>query len=939
MIDFTDAATGVAITVPYKALPEGVKPEDVTITVTTLSAAALAELNALLGEENELLVAYDIVFRANGAEFEPADMVNVMFPLPGTDNDDDLKVYHVTDDNAVNEVSATFTDGVCEFGADAFSTYIVLRGNRDGGTGFNDWVYPPANPTDQQVEDTLHENLRREFAYYYDPTSANCIPSDTLLTVTASLEPHENVQAGQTITLSVDFRTAQPEYYSGPGVDSGRALYDKYRNAELVVKLPNGLKMPQPSEYSYTKRVEGDFTYYTISLGEVGLADQQDFNVSVYVMDNGTANAIQYMDLTGMVTYSADLILYDRYYNCVDANGDPVPLQTYNKQTVVDGPSFWTVRGPGSWGVDKTAQNDDVPYANMKAGDTFTLNWAIDVGILDNGHVVKMDTTSAQNSYSQRTGITPISSATLTDSFYASYVGKNGATFNVMPDSVTIKKDSSTAAPTPMAFVDADDNGVPDGPVTVNLTGDLAINKNIKTDCNGDGSTDNNDPDIDTWTSYTVTATFTVTEDMVADYPENTNYVLTGNNSAATSISFVNVEDPDEDDTDVIQNDQTLPALKPAKLVIKKFFTDYTGDRKDYSVYGEGEYGPIFFTLTRTDNEPFFVYTYDETDGYQPTETTAVALYDNLARGDAYYFDPDVEYKLSENIPSTLSGDMVQVPFSDGNNYIINTPAVTPAWEPEFENRETKGKITINKKSDNGTNLQHAVFTLTRYTDAAGTQLADSIGTHANPYEIDMGANSTFNSDALPYGYYTLVETTPPPDHSPMSTTEYTYTEVSLSKAGGSGTYTFGDVFEIDDTHHSFTYNVVNKRTSVAMNMKLFVGVSEAEITNMATNAYSDTCGVVIKLYRKVGDGAWEQVTTAKKNGEDVNLTTFKVEDWRAGITLPAFDNTGATYTYKFEETIPAGYYDPQQTYDGTTDRTLTQEFDLVDAKGKAESE
>ena len=486
--------------------------------------------------------------------------------------------------------------------------------NRDAN-GPIEWVYPD-EAQGISAEDALRENLRREAAYYYGPNAVE--PQTNLLTV-ISENPTSNIMAGQALTFSVDFRTGISRYYSGPGVDTPRPLFENWQNAKLIFKLPNSLKMNKPSEFSFSSVVtQGDYTLYTIDLGTVNFSDSKQFTYTVDVLGNGTQTAIRDVDLTDMVTYQADIVVYDNY------NNYPDPLVTYPQQTVADGGSFRTVRGPSTWGVNKTQVSDDVEPDTLSAGDTFTLSWTVDVGLLDGETVIKMDSASAQNSYSQRYGITPIKNAALTDTFSASYTGKNGQVY-VMPDSVTIKKVGATGNGTTLDFTDADNDNKPDAPVSIPLMGNLAINQNIKVDSDADH---NPDQDIDTYTSYLVTATFTVTEDMVADFPENTNYVFTGVNKAATDIEFYEVEAHDTDDTDNIENTQLLPAIKPAKLTISKEFTDYKGNTKPYSQYGETVYGPMTYTLTRTDNEAFFVYTYDETNGYQPTATTAATSYD-----------------------------------------------------------------------------------------------------------------------------------------------------------------------------------------------------------------------------------------------------------------------------------------------------------------------
>ena len=85
-------------------------------------------------------------------------------------------------------------------------------------------------------------------------------------------------------------------------------------------------------------------------------------------------------------------------------------------------------------------------------------------------------------------------------------------------------------------------------------------------------------------------------------------------------------------------------------------------------------------------------------------------------------------------------------------------------------------------------------------------------------------------------------------------------------------------------------------------------------------------------LQRSLNGTDWEDVTK-DINGNDINVKLNNSGEIVADV--PAFDASGAVYTYRFVETIPDGYYDPVS---GSASSAVSKEVKLVDDEGKAKS-
>ena len=255
-----------------------------------------------------------------------------------------------------------------------------------------------------------------------------------------------------------------------------------------------------------------------------------------------------------------------------------------------------------------------------------------------------------------------------------------------------------------------------------------------------------------------------------------------------------------------------------------------------------------------------------------------------------YYLTSGIEYTVTESLTEEQSATMK---YKEGSN-LTKTPAQNETWTATITNVETKGRITILKKDDLGTNLAGAVFTLKKAN-------GDVVST------VTTGAGGVAVFDGLGYGTYTLEETSAPAGYARDFETQK---------------------ITIDDEHKTYTINALNKRVQARITLTKYVGIAENNPRNKANAEF----GGEFVLQRSVDGNNWNNVTT------DINDKEIDVKLNNSGeivADVPAFDVNGKVYTYRFVETIPEGYYDPVS---GSATSATSEEVKLVDDEGKAKS-
>ena len=117
---------------------EGALPEDAQLRVNEITAGngkeeienAVAEQMADNKEEASIqnVLAYDIKFIQNGQEVQPSMPVQVSVDSPEIASDEETAVYHVDDNNNVEDMDGTVdAEGNVVFEAPHFSTYVIIN--------------------------------------------------------------------------------------------------------------------------------------------------------------------------------------------------------------------------------------------------------------------------------------------------------------------------------------------------------------------------------------------------------------------------------------------------------------------------------------------------------------------------------------------------------------------------------------------------------------------------------------------------------------------------------------------------------------------------------------------------------------------------------------------------------------------------------------------
>ncbi|MBQ6646912.1 MAG: Cna B-type domain-containing protein, partial [Clostridia bacterium] len=888
VVDYTDAATGVAITVPFKALPEGVKPEDVTITVSTLGAAALAELNAMLGEGNELLVAYDIVFRANGIEFEPADMVNVMFPLPTTDSEDELKVYHMSDDNVIDEVtSATFTDGVCEFSADAFSTYFIVTQPRANEGTTDNWPEPLVARWNETYVDPLDPNGQE-----YGTLSDAREPVVLSISGPAKVDGigYPEFRAGETVQYSVTYGFNKTANYSGGEYDAASALFDYYEHVTMTVTIPAGLKptnwgtgntvysvTPDDAEFDFS--VPHTYVLNTASGSSVDATHDTsfDFTFQLYIGNNGQAGAVNTYGTDEdedklQLTLTTDFTLYDKRNN--------VALTDYHdsKEATVTGDGFVTA-SPDDWGVTKA---ESAAAARNDTDKTVTFTWNLSVGLTgSNGLLTQPDdysrygrdlTTAVTLKETLSTLLDEVAEAAGSRTLLSAKISRVPANGGQGPE-VTLYDNTDPST----SLLETEIPIWPEASANANLL----MNHEQRVDIDGDSQ-----PDLDTpvYTTYKVVVVYQYKDSEIANFWENV-HTLKGVNTVDITATMASKPEPITN-TASAPSQKDLPKKVAGSFQISKMLWKYGAAG---AIAYDNSFGPITYAISSTDNSEIFVYTRSGS-GNNITWTrvgSTGATSVTVAAGTEYYIVSGVEYQVSEDFASTdMVQDSVTIAMGSAAPEVGDTftAANNTKASVTFTNKETKGAIIVEKVDQFNAALKDAEFELTGPNGYSKTDFTDRYG------------KITF--DNLAYGVYTLREKNPP-----------------LGYTGDSHVETI----TVNEYYQTTTYHFVNHETRGTIVLNKYVGVNQATVSTSSFTKVTDgfmsasdstqpAATFVLQRTTTPNDpNSWE--TAVKLDGTAV--PTQLGGDGTLTVYVAAKNPSGQFYTYRFKETITdtATYY------------------------------
>ncbi len=636
------------------------------------------------------------------------------------------------------------------------------------------------------------------------------------------------VKAGETLVYSLYYRVTAPPTWSRD-YDKPRTLFDLYENNRITVELPEGMSIVGAEQgHSYTQ----NGNVYTFDLADLLPASAQFyFDIDIYVEGNGTEDAIRSFDLSDCVTFHTEFTVLNKL--------DNVEVATYTQEKTADMDPVTTV-SPDVWGTRKSVSSASVDRSSMTA----TVVYTVEVGLM-NGDT--MLTSSAdyirvgRDAFARTAAGDPAITLTDTLSAVLSSCGSlSGTALNLNTAAgVTIGKtgSGSTAA-------------MPVGTPIV-----LSDLNTVMVDADGDGM---REQAVGAYTSYTVTAVYDITEDMIQDF-ENPTGKIDFSNTAALDYQLANkaaASDSDQADTQV-----ALPVKGAVAFNVKKNLTDYADRTAAY----DGRYGSIEFVITRDDGQPVTVYTKNSSDQFVPQTAASVSV----STGQTYYLLPGIAYSVAENLTAAQAEKMQQNEGASTRWQHV-TPAEGGSWTATFVNVEKAGTVTVVKTDDNGRALQGAKFTLTNTaTNEAVEKTTDNYG------------KITF--DQVYYGSYTLVESFVPDGF-----------------AGAAA-----ESFTVGDTKKDFSFDIVNRQTFASLLLTKYVGVAEVpSALNRADTSFPGT----FTLERKIAGGTWETVST------DIYGAAIRTTVDRSGqiaASVPAYDDSNNEYTYRFVEAIPTGWYDP----------------------------
>ena len=891
--------TVITAEIPEGALPEGIEMRAVTTDVNAAAVkvltkngytqaeaeAAVQELVAQGVNLGDYVAAYDISFRmpyAPEVEIEPEKPVTVSFSKVAiqAESGSEVEVYHVDDNGRVDVVDSDA--GVSGSGVDAtvatdaFSEIITsnpngLLGLLGAGRGEDD-----GNAPDPSNYNTPSEYVNAAYGNENDEDNYKQI------WVEVTGEPGETVKAGDTInSYYIRYGWNNPLDWA-KGLPSAQPLFDQYIDNTVQIKLPAGLLLTSVGGHSFDKspnNTDPDTEHtYTIHLPNKNAAEAYSgFSISVFVCNNGTEDALAtYGTDNGEGGFNiANAVSFSTTFTTLDKTVTPhTEIGTYTQTVKADMKGFKTIT-EDKWGVEKTLQSAELSPNN----DKVTFTWAIDVGMLNsNGKVMK-----SPSDYNIH-GRDPVEEMKIIDTFLTNLVkGENDEVPKNSPSNVTIQKDGGTA----QSYSSGTE---------IRLNGTLKLNQEIKVDTDSDTV---GDQLVDTYTKYIVTVTYDVTSDMIAPFYENKHYTLDSDNEALLSeYKLVNLNAVTSDEPVSAEGSVALPVTEPAKLTINKQLKNYLGAVGDYS----GKYGDIAYTLTAA--TPFTVYKYenDEYTAYEGMENvTSATLHDIFATEDAnknsgYYLVAGTAYTVTEALSTDQQGFMTLFESSD----TVKTPAEGDDWIAKFTNRETLGQITVQKKDDWGSNLGGAIFELYDSNNQPVVIGKTEDGDDITEKPTSVAGVALF--DNLRYGSYTLKEKSAPDGYALGTTTEWTVT--------------------IGDDNQDVKLDIVNKKSTAQIQLTKYLGVTEATITNKANSNYPGTF-VLQRTTTPNVESSWTNVT----------ISTNKVGDnGSINANVDAFAADGTAYSYRFVETIPAGFYDADT---GATDTATSQVVTLV-VDGKA---
>ena len=894
----------------------GLLPKDAELSVVAIPLGVAEEiLLAQAGKsetEMKVVVAFDVSILSGGKKFdleEYGESVTVSVSDVAEEIADVVHVkIDVTDGNGSLDL-----DSLKAAMSQKQDTEILGAGAAEDGTVFFDLTscsMIALRATSVVWPDDL---IARAEKLYNDETG-----EETPVQVYVNSPAGSTHQAGDTLTYKIQYLLATAANWAGDPYSGTEPLYDNYKNAYLEIKLPAGLLLQDAElEIASASPNDRDLTKehtYRLKLSDVkdpttgnytvpSSSQPSSCEINVFIGNNGTANAINTYGtnvegnllLQNMVTLHAEFDVVNKLLPPTDPN---YVVAHYSKTATSDGKGFNTT-SPDVWGVVKANAANSPSYSLNTNPKTVTFTWEIGVGLLESdGKTVITDPARYT-----RFGRDAVTSMTLKDTLSAVF-SKGGS--SVDPMTVKIQKEGgSEVTITDKIGQELNVWGQDADPA---LT--LATQQNPYIDSDGDAHGDQNPP---IYTKYTVTATYVITDDMIADFHESV-YNITAKNEAdtkATLAKIPNVQEGHGEDSKLAP----LVANTPASLQISKTLRKYGGKGttgRDVPYTGTNViYGTVTYTLTAADGKSFTVYKYNSSSSSYEEFSTGTSA--TLTAGDVYYLDTGRDFYVTENIDPDHANEMkfVSVTPADSADPTRAKFTATASQEPlaiQFLNKECKGYILINKNDGNPAHpLKDAAFTLT----PAGGSEEDAITVYTN-------INGIAEYDNLPYGTYTLAEKSAPAGYVKQDDDNFLPKTIIIGDGNG----------ENEKIKHEFTFK--NLETKRKLELVKSVGITEAltKDFDQVTLTGGKEFPATFTLYREDANGV---VTKVEKDYTGTTDVPTKLNaEGKISVEVPAADDNGAFKYFFKEELTEAGaaiYYPlnaPGATTQESERKTLT---------------
>ena len=786
------------------------------------------------------------------------------------------------------------------------------QGNRDGeGEGGNSNLLP----SDQW--DSYQQTLVQTTDGWYLNSSAKIAS----LSITPNFNVNDPIYAGDEDGLSyhIQYVFSPPETYStGTNLED---VFDSYYNNVLKLKLPAGLLL-KTSDYSFTvdptcpdptgNDITKEHTYiFTVDDPETARYDENDFDIVIYVGNNGTEASYH------TYSFADDMLHFETTFAVGDhRQTQTVLLKEYTQSKNAKANNF-TTSVSDNWGVAKAANGD----AYLSDDEQYVIfEWKIAVGYVDPSD----DTKVLQNdgAYTNRSGRDAITAFSITDAFTTLFDKTNpGTPIDCEGSQFTIKKVGETRDYT---------FDVENPPVSINLWDDEGTYKylhlnTLPVDTNGT-THPNGEVQCASYTEYIVTVKYKITDEMIADFSLNTHYNLDSTNTVNSSATLYH--DPTHPQTDqaTATNSYELDTTKPAKLKIAKQLINSDGITNGYN----NEFGSINYYITTEDgNIPFMIYTkasenanYEKLGGENAQPATSWLITCDAASTSYYYLTPssdfsgstEVKYKVTEDLAgsgTTQAANMayVKTEYKIGTQVQpAGTESVSLAEDDEclvtITNKETKGRIRIEKKDNAGGHVTGAGFKIYPVDEQGNIS--------STPYgeEKKTGSSGIISFSQLPYGKYYIEESTVPPGY-----------DSGVIKVDG--VEITDRIVEINDTIPRIEVVAYNTITTAKITLTKYVGLlQEQDALPTAPSSFGGKF-TLQRTTTPANPDSWTDVT----GYVNMSLGTGGKKE----ITnLPSKDGNAIIY-YRFKETIPTGYYDPVS---GNTDYAYTEGQSFVGSDG-----